>query len=152
METRTQQRTEAPHPGAEGDGQTLAQLIRELRDESVALLRDEVALAKTELSEKAARVARNGAYMATGAAVAYAGLVVLLLAAAAALYTGFFVAGISPIIAGWLSPLIVGGLAALAGYLLLQKGTKTLADESVVPERTVESIHEDKEWLERKVK
>jgi hypothetical protein len=54
--------------------------------------------------------------------------------------------------AGWLSPLIVGGLLAIVGYVFIQKGISTLKQETVVPERTVDSIKADKEWMEEKVR
>lgn len=137
---------------AEGDGRSLAELARELRDESIALIRDEVKLAKTEISEKAARVARNGAYMTAGAMVGHAALVVLLLAASAAVYVGLVAAGFSHMLAGWLSPLIIGLIAAIVAYAMVQKGISTISHETAVPERTAESLKQDKQWLERKVK
>ena len=44
----------------EHDGRSLTGLVRELRDEAIVLVRQEVALARTEMSEKAARVALPG--------------------------------------------------------------------------------------------
>jgi hypothetical protein len=134
------------------DGRSLTGLVRELRDEAITLVRQEVALAKTEMSEKAARAARNSAYIGAGSFLAYAGLVILLLAAVVGLYLGLVAAGVAHATAGWLSPLIVGGVVALIGYIFVQKGISTLKRETVVPERTVDSIKADKEWMEEKVR
>src|SRR5687767_11341854 len=57
---------------------SIADLLKELRDESSNLLRQEVALAKTEMAEKAADYGKNAASIATGGAVAYAGALLLL--------------------------------------------------------------------------
>jgi hypothetical protein len=110
-----------------------------------------VALARTEMSEKAARVARNSAFIGVGAFLAYAGLFVLLLAGVVGLYLGLVAAGLTHATAGWLSPLIIGAVLAVIGYVFVQKGLSTLKHESIVPERTVESIKADKEWMEEKV-
>jgi hypothetical protein len=53
--------------------------------------------------------------------------------------------------AGWLAPLIVGGIVALLGYSFVQKGLTALKHETLVPERTKESLQQDKEWLKEKV-
>jgi hypothetical protein len=138
------------HDRLDHDGRSLPGLVRELRDEAVTLVRQEVALAKTEMSEKAARAARNSAYIGIGAFLAYAGLIILLGAAVVGVYLGLVAAGLAHATAGWLSPLIVGGVVAAIGYAVAQKGLSTLKRESVVPERTVESIKADKEWIEEK--
>jgi hypothetical protein len=133
------------------DGRTLADLLKELRDESIRLFRQEINLAKTEMSEKASLAGRNVAYLATGGAIAYAGLLLVLVAAAAGLYAAFVAAGLSHMISGWLAPLIVGGVVLAIGYGLVQKAISTLRSESLTPERTVESLRDDKNWIKEKV-
>jgi Putative Actinobacterial Holin-X, holin superfamily III len=139
------------HERAHHDGRSLTDLMAELRDEALTLVRQEVALAKTEMSEKAARVGRNSAYLAAGGLVAYMGLGILLLAAVVGLYLGLVALGLTHATAGWLSPLIVGAIVALIGYVFVQKAISTLKRETVVPERTVESIKADKNWMKEKV-
>jgi hypothetical protein len=135
-----------------GDSRSLADLLRQLRNEMTALLRQEVALAKTETTEKASRVARNGAYLAIGGLVAYAGVILLLVAATAGLYVGLVAAGLTNATSGWLAPLIVGAIVAVIGYALVQKALSTLRRESMVPERTVHSLQRDQQWAKEKVK
>jgi hypothetical protein len=60
--------------------------------------------------------------------------------------------GLSNTWSGILSFLIVGGGAALAGYLLITGGIKVLKQVSPVPEKTVESLKEDKQWLTNQTK
>ena len=55
-------------------------LVKSLRDDTTGLIRDEVALAKTEIGEKIATASRNVGYLAVGALVAYAGVIFLLVA------------------------------------------------------------------------
>jgi xanthine/uracil permease len=136
----------------EHDGRSATDLFKELRDEVTRLVRQEVALAKTEMSEKTSRWTRNGAYLAAGAAIAFAGFTVLLLAAAAGLYVGLVAAGLSHATAGWLAPLIVGVIVAAIGYGLIQKAISTFKHESAVPERTVQSLADNKQWVKEKVR
>ncbi|MEX0937222.1 MAG: phage holin family protein [Pirellulales bacterium] len=137
---------------AAGDSRSLADLWRQLRNEMTALLRQEVALAKTETTEKVSRVARNGMYLAIGGLVAYAGVILLLVAATAGLYVGLVAAGLTNATSGWLAPLIIGVVVAVIGYALVQKALSTLRRESVVPERTVHSLQRDQQWAKEKVK
>lgn len=149
VDVRTESRVENRLEGH--DGRSITALIRELRDETMILLRQEVALAKTELSEKAARAGRNAAYLAVGGAVAYAGVFFLLLAVTAAILLGLEALGLGLGVTLWLAPLIVGGVVALIGYGLVQKGISTLRHETAVPEKTKDSMQENKRWLQDKM-
>jgi hypothetical protein len=126
-------------------------LLKELRDESVKLLRQEASLAKTEVSEKAAKFARNAAYLAAGAAVALIGAIFILTAVSNLIAVGLEDAGMSQEVARWLAPFIVGAVMAGLGFAFVTKAIATFRTESVVPEKTVETIKENKEWLESKV-
>jgi hypothetical protein len=137
---------------AAGDHRSINAMIKELRDQTTTLFREEVALAKSEISEKVSRIARNGGYLAAGALVAFAGLIVLLMAASAGLYAGLAAAGIGNMLAGWLAPLIVGAVVIAIGYGLVQKAITTFQNESLVPVRTTDSVREDAQWMKRKVK
>ncbi len=130
---------------------SLASLLKELRDETTTLMRDEVTLAKTEMSEKVSRVSRNVGYLAGGGLVAFAGGMLLLLAASAGLYVGLQALDVDSAIALWLAPLIVGGIVVAIGYGMLQKAISTLSNESAIPERTAKTVQDDTNWIKEKV-
>lgn len=136
----------------EARDRSITSLLKELRDETTTLFRQEIALAKTEMSEKASKAGKNAASIGAGAAVMMAGALVLLLGVAALLYWAFVALDMSHYVAGWLAPLIVGGVTALIGYGMMQKGVSTLKRMSPVPEKTVDSIKEDKQWLQNQTK
>ncbi len=136
---------------ADGEHRSLVDLLKELRDESMLLFRQEVDLAKTEMSEKASRAGRNVGYLAAGGVVAAMGALILLLGIVVGLYVGLTAAGLSHATAGWLAPLIVGGGVAGIGYGLIQKAITTLKNESLVPERSKASLVADKNWIKEKV-
>jgi hypothetical protein len=143
-----------PHRDESGnaatDNRSLGTLIKEFRDELTAMFRQEVALARTEMSEKASRVTRDAIMIAAGALLAFAGLIVALIAAGHAISMALISAGMEEN-ALWLGPLIVGTVVALLGIGMLFAGKSQLKNESLVPEKTVQSMKENKEWVQHKV-
>ena len=132
------------------DGRSVAELIKDLGVESSTLVRQEIALAKTELSEKVAKSARNAAYVAAGAMVALAGLILLAFALAWGMVTLLHRLGVTTH-HHWLGFLIAGLIVAGVGYAVVQKGISTLKRQSLVPEKTVQTLKEDKQWIQDKV-
>jgi Putative Actinobacterial Holin-X, holin superfamily III len=57
---------------------SVVDLLKNLRDDTTTLVRDEISLAKTEISEKIASPSRNVGYLAAGAFVAYGALMLIL--------------------------------------------------------------------------
>ena len=129
---------------------SIGQLLKELRDETTTLLRQEVDLAKTEMGEKASRVGRNVGSLAVGGGVAFLGALALL---AAVIYglTSILNQFMSVGVAIWLAPLIVGLVLAAVGYSLVQKALATLRQESLTPQRTTQTLQENKEWLKARM-
>ncbi|MFW6062207.1 MAG: phage holin family protein [Planctomycetota bacterium] len=134
-----------------GGARSAASLIRELTQETSILFRQEMGLAKQEMSEKAHKATRQSASVAVGGALAFAGLIVLVLAISGALFALLNTFLISEV-AIWLAPLIVSLLVAGIGYALIKKGINTLKREGVVPDQTVQTMQENKEWLKQEIK
>ena len=115
-------------------------------------MRQEIALAKTEIGEKVSTFGRNAAYAAAGAAVLLIGGIFLLLAVANVV-SGLVIA-VFPTMLQWIAGAIgyglVGLVIAIVGYAFYQKGVSTLKTETPVPEKTVASLQENKEWLKNK--
>jgi len=78
---------------------SLGELFSELATETSTLVRQEVALAQTELSQKATRVGKNVGFLAVGGFVAYAAMLAVL--AGIIMLLGL-------VIPVWLSAIIVG--------------------------------------------
>lgn len=117
-------------------------LFRALTSDLRTLLRQELQLAKTEVSEKLAKLGRNAAALAAGGAVAYAGLIVFLFGLGWLLAWALSLTGMSPIFAAFLGLGIVGLLATAIGCALLLHGLSTLSHESLAPERTLHTLQE----------
>ena len=117
--------------------QPLSDLFRDLMHETKILIQQEIQLLKLEMSQKAAQAGKDVAFIAVGGALAYAGLLVLLVAATLAL---------ALVIPGWASALIVGLAVAGIGYALIQKGISDLKNINPAPQITIDSIKETKQW------
>ena len=120
------------------DDRSLGELFSELAQETSTLVRQEVDLAKTEMSQKASRVGKDVGLLAAGGAVAYAGLLAILAAVIVVLNTFL------PL---WLAALVVGLVVAAVGYFLVKKGLDALKKEDVAPRQTIETLKEDGQWI-----
>jgi hypothetical protein len=125
------------------DRRSLGELFSELTGETRTLIRQEIELAKTELTEKAARAGKDAAMMTAGGVLIYAGLLVLLAA---------LVIGLGHLIGYGFSALIVGLIVAGVGTALVLAGKKDLRNATLAPERTQRSIKETKLWLKEQTR
>jgi len=130
--------------------QSLGALIRELTSEVTLLFRQEVELAKTEMSEKAANAGRNVGAIAIGGAIALIGGLALLAAVITglgALLDTFLPTGL----AAFLAPLIVGGALAFYGYSRIQTALASLRNEGLAPTQTKETLQENTQWIKARI-
>ncbi len=122
----------------------VGELLRELSEQTTTLVRQELELAKLELTEKGKRAGIGaGMFGGAGAAGFYAlgaltAAVILLLATA---------------MTGWLAALIVAVLyGAVAGLLALSGKSKVQQAVPPVPEQATESVKEDVQWTKTRAK
>jgi len=123
------------------DERSLGELLAELSRETGQLVRKEVELATTEMTAKARKAGGDAALMATGGALAHAGLLVIL----AALVIGLAQLGVTP----WLSALIVGVVTILIGYILVNRGIASMRRTTVAPTQTIDTLKETAKWTTR---
>lgn len=126
-------------------------LLRELRDETTTLLRQEVSLAKAELRENVSKLMGHAVQIAVGGFVAYAGVIVMLIGIGHLLGALFVRLGMSENLAQWLAPTVVGLVVALIGWALLSRAKHAIGSDDLVPRRTVESLRDNKEWAQSKL-
>ena len=91
------------------------ELMRDFTNDSMLLMRQEIELAKRELSVQVQEAKKDAAATAVGGAVLYAGFLVLLGAVVLALGTAM---------AFWVAALNVGLVVSAAGALSAMKGLK----------------------------
>jgi hypothetical protein len=90
------------------DKTSVLTLIRLFAGDTRTFVRQEIQLAKPELSEKIAHMARNVALLAIGGVIAYAGLIVFLIALSWLIASLFEMAGLQPVVSGFLGLGIIG--------------------------------------------
>ncbi len=120
------------------------ELMRDLTEQTTALVRKEIALAKVELAEKGKK-AGVGAGMFGAAALFGAG--------AFAAVTACAILALATFLAGWLAALIVAVVyVAIAGVLAMRGKKQVKQATPPVPERAVDSTKEDLEWVKTRAK
>jgi hypothetical protein len=122
------------------EDKSIGALISDLTRDITTLFRQEISLVKTEMSEKVGQAESGATMLVVGGAVAYAGLLFLLIAA---------VLGLSLYMEPWLAALIVAAAALIIGLMMVAKGKSNLKARNLMPEKTVESLQRDK-YLARK--
>ena len=121
---------------------SIGDLFSELASETSTLIRQEMALAQTEMTQKATKAGKNVGYLAVGGAVGYAGLLAMVAGV---------IMGLSYLIPAWIAALLVGAVIAIASYVLISSGLTALKNMDVKPTATVETIKEDAQWLKNQV-
>jgi hypothetical protein len=133
------------------EDESVSDLIKDLRDETVIMMRQQIELAKEETSIKVSQTVNNTISLATGGLVLFAGLLFLLAGLTFLGFIGLVAAGLSANIAMWLMPLITGVIVSIIGWVLLSKSINTLKHTSVMPERMLNTLKEDQQWIRRKL-
>jgi uncharacterized membrane protein YqjE len=133
--------------GVNGDSRGgIGGLLRDLAEGGTTLLRHEARLARLEVGEAVMALGKGTAFVALGGVLALLGGLCLL-------------AGVILLIGDqwlpqdlyWVAALIVvvltGGIAAW----FVKRGTAALSPKALMPDETVATLKEDKEWLKRQL-
>jgi len=115
---------------------SIGELFGQLSQDMTLLVRQEIQLARAEMSDKITRLTTNLISIGAGGFVAYIGGLALTAALILA------VRDLANISLAW-SALIVGAVLAVVGYVMLQRGMKELKAAELAPRRTVENIKDD---------
>ena len=134
---------------AETDG--LPNLFGRLADDVMQLVNSQLALFKVEIKEEANAYARGAAMIAFGAAVATVGFALLNVAIAFAVSTLFARANFSQPASYALGFLVTGGFYVLVGAIMVFVMKNRLARRNLMPERTVQELRKDKQWLKNEL-
>lgn len=125
------------------DDRSLGDLFSKLASQTGVLVRKEVQLATAEMTDKAKSLGKDAALVAAGGVVAHVGLLAL---------TAALVVGLGNVVPLWLSALIVGAVAVVAGYALVQAGLSAMKRVDLTPHETIETLKEDQAWVKEQIK
>jgi uncharacterized membrane protein YqjE len=119
--------------------QTTADLLRQLSEQTTTLVRQELELAKLELTEKGKKAGMGAGMFGGAGALGFYAL---------GAFTACAILALATAVAGWLAALIVGVVyAAIAGVLALTGKNKVTAATPPIPEQAVDSTKEDVRWV-----
>ena len=126
------------------EGTSIPDLVKQLSEQSSALARKEVELARLEVTEKAKR---------TGIGAGLFGGAGMLGVAAFGALTACFILALNLAVAGWAAALIVAGAYGLiAGALAMTGKTNLQKGTPPAPQQAVESTKEDVAWVKDRAK
>jgi hypothetical protein len=130
------------------NGQTrpFGELLRELADGSTSLIRQEMRLARLELSESLRGVTRGTVLVVVGS--------VMLLLGTLAVLTGLILLGGDQWLRDryWLAALIVFVLAGVLALVFASRGKALLSPRQLAPDETVATLEENTAWLKQQLK
>ena len=129
-----------------GQSRPFGELLRELVEGSSALVRQEARLARLELGESLRGLSKGVAFVVFGS--------VTLLIGALTMLTGLILLGGDQWLRDryWLAALIVFALAAGVALVFASRAKALLSPRQLVPEQTVATLEENKEWLKQQLK
>jgi hypothetical protein len=123
---------------------SISELVKDLATETSTLVRQEIDLAKAEMTDRGKRAGKGVGVLAAGAVVA-------LLALGA--MTAAVIAALDLAMATWLAALIVTVVYAAIAAVLVQTGRKQVQEAAPpVPGETIESVKEDVQWAKTRTR
>jgi hypothetical protein len=117
----------------------LQDIVKNVQD----IVRSEVRLAKAELRQEASETARSGLWLATGVVLALSAWTLLV-------WSGVY--ALASVVPLWAAALAVGLVSAGVSALSIISGTRKFKRIHPIPERTVQTLKENVEWLKDSVK
>jgi hypothetical protein len=123
------------------NSETMTGLLRRLVDDLSLLLRQELALARAEVTQAVDEAKAGMARIAVGGAVLYGGFLTVLAA---------LVLLLAEVMPAWGAALLIGAATSIAGYAMVRTARKKLNSANFKPELTKESLRRDKEILQRR--
>lgn len=125
-----------------GEGNWATPFVAVAQD-GIHLLKQEAQLARQETIEKLTPAAQSTGLVVGGGLLAAIGSTYLADA---------FVRLLATFMPHWLASLLFGAGLTAGGLAMIQRGSTDLKNLSLVPEKTLNSLRKDKEWLIHQIK
>jgi len=123
---------------------SIGELVKELATETSTLVRQEIDLAKAEMTDRGKRAGKGAGMLGAGAVVALLALGAL---------TAGLIAALDLAMPTWLAALIVTAVYGAIAGVLVQTGRKKVEEAAPpVPEETIESVKEDVQWAKSRTR
>ena len=116
----------------------LGELLKQLSEQTTRLVRQELELAKAELTQKGKQAGAGAGLFGTAGAIGLAALGAL---------TACFILALDAVMPAWLAALLVAVVyGVVAAVLALRGRAKVKQATPPVPEQTIETVKEDVQW------
>ncbi|MEY4669070.1 MAG: hypothetical protein RL518_1769 [Pseudomonadota bacterium] len=123
---------------------TMTPLLRGIVDDTQKLLRQEIALARIEVTEDAMRARDAVVGISIGAMMGYMAFIFVCFAAVYLLMASW------PALPVWGAYAIVAALLAVVGWIFTARGMRRAREIRGVPQQTVDSIQQGFQWMQRR--
>ena len=134
----------AAPPAKRADDRSIGDLLSELTTETTTLVKQEIRLVKAEATQEAKEAGAAIGSAVAGGAVAYTGLIAIVIG------LGWALGQLLDDDLIWLGLLIVGAVVAAIGYVMLKKGLDKIRALSHNPlDTTTQTLKEDKQWIKQ---
>ena len=120
--------------------QSLQGLFADLLRDMTTLVRQELALARTEMTDKATTAGKDAGLVAAGGVLGFVGLLAIVAAVVELL---------AVLLPRWLSSLLVGAALAGGGATLAKRGLDAIRQEVLLPRQMLEVVQETRSELTR---
>lgn len=124
------------------ENRSIGELIADLAGDTGTLIRQEITLAQTELTNKAVSVGTDIGFLAVGGIIGLAALGSIVAAA---------IVGLAYFVPLWLSALIIGVVLSIVAAVIIFSALAKLKETKLKPEETINSLKEDAQWLKEQV-
>jgi Putative Actinobacterial Holin-X, holin superfamily III len=122
---------------------SVSDVVQDILRNVQEILRSEVRLAKAEIRHEATKAAASALWLTVGVVGVLSAWMFLLWTAAYALAT---------ILPMWAATLVIAVVMAAAGSVLIAAGLRRFTQITPMPERTIESLKENLEWMKQPTK
>jgi Putative Actinobacterial Holin-X, holin superfamily III len=140
-------RQEPPGPGPEQADlreRPLPELLKQLSEETTRLVRQEVELAKAELTQKGRQAGTGAGLFGAAGAIGFLALAAL---------TTCLILALDAAMPAWLAALVVAVVyGAVAAVLAVRGRAKVKQAVPPVPEQTIETVKEDVQWAKTQMR
>src|SRR5215208_4886618 len=122
----------------------LGELLKQLSEQTTRLVRQEIELAKAELTQKGKQAGAGAGLFGTAGAIGLAALGAL---------TACFILALNAVMPAWLAALIVAMVYGIIAFVLVKQGQARMRRATPpVPEQTIETVKEDVEWAKTQMR
>jgi hypothetical protein len=123
---------------------TMVPLLRGIVEDTQRLLRQEIALARVEVTEDAMRARDALVEISVGAMMGYMAFVFVCFAAV------YLLVAYQPVLPVWGAYAIVAAVLAVASWIFTARGVRRAREIRGIPQQTVDSIQQGFQWMQRR--